>query len=183
VPAAEAASGVPADGRALGDPNAPVTVIEYGDYQCPGCGTFAAEAQPRLIQDFVATGKVRLEFRDFAFLGDESGRAAEGAACAADQGQFWRYHNSLYLNQHGENKGAFKDKRLKELGTLLGLDAKQFNACLDKGTHAKAVTKMADEARAAGVTGTPSLFVNGKQISYRGYDSLAAEINAALGGS
>lgn len=119
--------GVQADGRTLGDPNAPVTVVEYGDYQCPFCGEFARDLEPRLVEEYVTTGLIRFEFRDFAFLderadGDESHDAAAASFCAADQGAFWPFHATLYSNQHGENEGAFTRDRLREMATALGLN-------------------------------------------------------------
>src|SRR3990167_3005650 len=88
----------------LGDQNAPVTIIEYGDYQCPFCGKFFKETEPTLRENYIKTGKVKFVYRDFAFLGQESLWAANAAQCAGEQGKFWEYHDYLYGNQNGENK-------------------------------------------------------------------------------
>jgi protein-disulfide isomerase len=183
--AAEPYPGVPTEGRSLGDPNAPVTVIEFGDYQCPGCGQFAQAVEPRLVEEYVATGLVRFEFRDYSFLddrvdGSESDDAAEAAFCAADQGQFWRFHATLYANQYGENQGAFDRDRLGAMAEGIGLDTARFDACLNDGAHADGVAAMNDEAAALGLGGTPSFVVNGTVIDYSGYDSLKAAIDAEL---
>jgi len=194
--------GVPRDGRVLGDPNAPVTVVEYGDYQCPGCGQFATQAEDDLVEEYVATGRVRYEYRDFAFLGartldrtpepgatptaddyrDESTRAAEAAACAADQGRFWDYHATLFASQGGENEGAFSDDRLREMADALGLDRVAFDACFDGRAKLGEVLAMTQEARSVPVPSTPGFVVNGQLIDYRGYESLKAAIDAALEG-
>jgi protein-disulfide isomerase len=185
VAVADPHPGVQADGRALGDPNAPVTVVEYGDYQCPGCGQFARDLEPQLVEEYVKTGLVRFEFRDYAFLdqrsdGSESQDAAAAAFCAADQGAFWPYHATLYNNQHGENEGAFTRDRLREMAAALGLSTDQFDACLDDGTHAADVDASNQSAQELGLGGTPSFVVNGQVIDYTGYDSIAAAIDAAL---
>jgi protein-disulfide isomerase len=181
-------AGIPAEGRTLGDPNAPVTVVEYGDYQCPGCGQFAREMEPRLVEEYIATGLVRFEFRDYAFLdqradGDESQNAAAAAFCAADQGAFWPYHATLYANQHGENQGAFTRDRLRDMAAALGLNTDQFATCLDDGTHAADVEASNQSAQELGLGGTPSFVVNGQVIDYSGYDSIAEAIDAALAGT
>jgi protein-disulfide isomerase len=171
---------VPVEGRAIGNPDAPVMVVEYGDYQCPGCGYFAQTYERQLIEEYVATGKVRFEFRDYAFIGEESTRAAEAAFCALDQDAFWPYHRTLFANQHGENEGAFSASRLRSAAEQLGLDGERFSACLDDGTYADQVTAMRKEGVNLGIPGTPGFVVNGTLIEYRGFESLQAAIEAEL---
>ncbi|HEX3722429.1 MAG TPA: thioredoxin domain-containing protein [Nitrolancea sp.] len=175
------AAGLPSNGNVLGDPNAPVKVVEFGNYQCPYCGIFARQVQSQLITDYVKTGKASFEFRDFAFGGQESSDAAAASQCANDQGKFWQMHDTLYLNQHGENQGAFTRARLKEIAQSVGLDMSKFNQCLDSDAHAKDVQNSSNAAINAGAAGTPTFEVDGKIISYNGYGSLQAAINAALG--
>lgn len=134
-----------------------------------------------MIAEYVTAGRVRLEYRDFAFLGEESTRAAVGAACALDQGAFWRYHDTLYANQAGENGGAFADDRLRRMAGALGLDEDAFATCLDDPAHETAVAAMADEARAAGLRQTPSFVVDGRIVEGGAYEPLAAAIETALG--
>src|SRR5690606_18095899 len=93
VPPATSAE-IPSDGRVLGSPDAPVKIIEYGDYQCPACGQFARSMKPQLIDDYISTGQVSFEYRDFAFLGEESMDAARASMCAMDQDMFWEFHNT-----------------------------------------------------------------------------------------
>lgn len=157
-----ALSEVTANDFILGDSKAPVTVIEYGDYQCPFCGKFFREVEPTVREQYVAKGKVRWVYRDFAFLGQESNLASEAARCAADQGKFWEMHDYLFAHQSGENKGAFSKDNLKKFAQALGgLDQTKFNACLDSGKYTSAVQAETIGGQKAGVSGTPSNFING----------------------
>lgn len=171
---------VPVAGRRLGNPEAPVTIVEYGDYQCPFCGVFARENEPKLIEEFVATGRASYEYRDLAFLGDESIRASEAASCAEDQGAFWAYHKTLYANQQGENRGAFSLDRLREMATQLELDLEAFNRCLDGRTHQATVAAMSDEARSQGIDSTPTFVINGRVVPNTTYENLREVISSEL---
>jgi protein-disulfide isomerase len=133
-----------------------------------------------LVEEYVKTGKVKFEYRDYAFLGDESKRAAEAASCAADQGQYWRYHDTIYLNQVGENQGAFSDRRLKQMAERIGLDMDEFNGCFDGGTYKDKIEATAADAQANGITSTPSVLVNGTKLDSFQYDALKAAIEAEL---
>lgn len=177
-----------AGGYALGKPDAPVTVVEFADYQCPFCGKFHEQVEPRIIQEYVSSGKVRFIYRDFAFLdsigGNDSGEshmAAEAARCAGDQGKFWEYHTYLYKHQNGENQGAFSNQNLKKFAAALSLDTATFNACLDSRKHQAAVVKDTADGRELGVNGTPGTFVNGELIQGAlPYENFKAAIEAAL---
>jgi protein-disulfide isomerase len=173
---------IPHDGRVMGNPNAPVHVVEYGDFQCPACHGFFQSVQPTLIDQYVKPGKVTFEFRDYAFIGPESLTAAQAAMCANDQGKFWQFHDSLYLNQGAENSGAFSDARLKAIARQVGLDTAKFDQCLDSNAHQADVTASIKDAQAKGVDSTPTLFVNGQKSDWRGWDGLKADIDKALGG-
>ncbi|MBP6472990.1 MAG: DsbA family protein [Chloroflexi bacterium] len=173
-----------ADGKAWGPTAAPVLIEEYADYQCPYCGQFAREAGERILAVYGGTGKVRFEYNNFAFLGAESYRAAEAAECANDQGAFWAYHNALFLNQKGENQGAFNDRVLKTLATNLGLDETTFNSCLDSNKYRESVQAEHDAAAARGVSTTPMFYINGQEV--RGalpFEQFQPIIEAALAGS
>ncbi|MEK7178199.1 MAG: DsbA family protein [Patescibacteria group bacterium] len=145
----------------LGDQNAPVTMIEYGDYQCPFCGKFFKDTESVLREKYVKTGKVKFIYRDFAFLGQESLWAANAARCAGEQGKFWQYHDYLYSNQRGENQGAFSKDNLKNFSVALTLDAEKFNACLDSEKYTDLIQKETKAGGEAGVRGTPASFING----------------------
>lgn len=150
------------DSRSLGDPNAPVTIVEFADFQCPFCGKFFRESGAKIIEQYVKTGKARFVYRDFAFLGPESVMAAEASRCAGDQNAFWQYHDYLFAHQQGENQGAFSKERLKEFAGALKLDTAKFNSCLDQETYRSHVQKDLDLGRSLGVDGTPATFVNDK---------------------
>lgn len=127
------------------------------------------------------TGQVRFAFRHFAFIGDESRWAAEAAECASEQGRFWDYYDKLFEEQAGENVGAFSRDNLKRFATDLGLDAEQFNQCLDSGKYQDKVLQETTEGQRLGVLGTPTLFVNGQLIrDGSNYQALQAAIEAAL---
>src|SRR3989344_192277 len=146
----------------LGDQNAPVVFVEYGDYQCPFCGKFFKDIEPTLREKYIKTGKVKFIYRDFAFLGDESLWASNAARCAGEQGKFWEYHDYLYNNQRGENQGAFSKDNLKGLASVLGLDNGKFSAGLDSEKYLEEIKKVTKDGASAGVQGTPAVFINGK---------------------
>ena len=185
--------GIEQSGTVLGDPNAPVLIVEYGDYQCPFCKRFAINDYPTLIQDYIATGKVRLEYKQFPIIGsnsdgsyDQSGesfKAAEAAYCANDQGKFWPMHDLLYENSLGEFKGSFTVERIKRIAELVpGLDTAAFNACLDNGTHTQTVLESASDAVTNGISSTPSFLVNGQLVRGADYDGLKSVIESKLAG-
>src|SRR5687767_7247683 len=109
-----------ADGLSVGDPNAPVTIDVFEDFQCPACRNFTESTEPLVLQNLVDTGKARYVFHNYPFLdGDgvgsngESDQAANAAMCANEQGKFWEMHSILYANWNGENQGAFSNRRLQ----------------------------------------------------------------------
>ena len=152
---------VSSDDFVLGDQNAPVTIIEYSDFQCPFCGKFFKETESVLREKYIKTGKVKFIYRSFAFLGQESLWAANAARCAGEQGKFWQYHDYLYSNQREENQGAFSKDNLKSFATALGLDKEKFNACLDSEKYTDLIQKETKAGGEAGVQGTPANFING----------------------
>ncbi len=148
---------------AKGDPNAPVIITMYSDFQCPYCAQ-AAEMLKQVEKDYIAKGKVYLIYRHFAFIGKESVEAAEAAECAADQGKFWAYHDKLFANQAGENKGAFRPERLKKFAQDLKLDMKAFNACFDSHKYRNQIEAEREQAKGIGVQTTPTFLVNGQMV-------------------
>ena len=176
-----AAEGAKAQRPVLGDKAAPVEIHEYADFQCPSCGAFARTIEPQVRASYIESGKARLIWHDFAWIGAESRDAANAARCAGDQGKFWEYHDLLYANQSGENAGAFSKDRLKGFGASLGLEATTFHACVDAGTYAAAVQADFDDVRDKGFNGTPT-FVIGNQtiVGAQPFEVFAAAIDAAL---
>ncbi len=166
-------SPVSTNDKTLGDSGAKVTMIAYEDFQCPFCGRFVQDAEQTVRDNYVNTGKVRLVYRDFAFLGPESTQSAEAARCAADQGKFWEYHDYLFSHQNGENQGSFADVHLKAFAKTLGLDTASFNTCLGTGKYTQAIADAKKEASTAGVQGTPKIFlVTDKDISSKTRDAI-----------
>jgi protein-disulfide isomerase len=173
----------------LGSANAPVTMIEYGDYQCPFCGTeFFAQTEPLVIQNYVNTGKVKFVFRNFAFLGAESTAAAEAAECATDQGKTWPYHDALYSAKVAddakggtEDDGFFSTAELLKLGQQVGLNMTTFTSCVQNNTDANLVTQDKTDATAQGVNSTPTFYINGTQIlGAQPYAQFQMTLDAAL---
>ncbi len=169
------------DGMTIGSPDAPIKLVEYGDYQCPFCAQFNESAMPPLLADYIATGKVQLTFVPFSFLGEESNRAAEAASCAADQGKFWEMHEGIYGNHAGENEGAYSSDRLRQIAANAGLDLAAYDSCMNDGTHEGSITDFNTLAQQAGVTSTPSFTINGgAPFSFRNWDDFKAQLDEAL---
>ena len=144
-------------GRGIGATDAPVTLEVWTDFQCPICGAWSNGSEPILYEKYVTEGKLRIEHHFFAFLGEESFTAAVGAVCAERQGKFWAYHSYLFANQNGENEGGFSAPRLRILAGAAGLDLTQWDSCITDTAIRADVEAESAAARAAGVTGTPTL--------------------------
>lgn len=144
----------------LGDPNAKVTVVEFADYQCPYCRRYAKDVFPQIKSQFIDKGLARFVYIDFAILGEESLTAAIAAKCAKEQGRFWEYHDYLYENQQGENRGAFSVDKLKSFAKTLNLEQDSFDQCLDSRKYDEAVKEETTLGESFGVKGTPATFIN-----------------------
>jgi protein-disulfide isomerase len=149
---------VAADDPVLGPADAPVTIVEFSDFQCPFCSRAKATVD-QVVQRY---GKaVRVIFRDFPLpMHREAPKAHEAGQCAAEQGKFWQMHDKMF-----ENQSALQVDALKKTAADLGLDAAKFNECLDSGKHAASVQKDTEEGQSYGVSGTPAFFINGRMIS------------------
>jgi protein-disulfide isomerase len=156
----------------LGNASASVTIVEYGDYQCPYCGEeFFAQTEPQIVQSYINTGEVRMVFRNFAFLGTESTAAAEAAECAEDQNKLWAYHDALYTgkvadDQNGgsEDDGYFNQTLFLKLAAQVGLDIPTFTTCIESNKYADLVAQEKTDAEAQGVNSTPTFFINGQEV-------------------
>lgn len=168
----------------LGDQNAPVTFIEYGDYQCVFCAKFFQEDQQLLVDNYIKTGKMRMVFRNFQFLGPESIAAAASAECAKDQSKFWAYHDALYAAEVAdgkENNGNLTTDLFTKLAASVGMDTKTFADCVASGKYVNQVAKDTTGAQAAGVNSTPTIYINGQQfLGALPYQQFADAIDAAL---
>jgi protein-disulfide isomerase len=151
----------PDDPLALGRVDAPVVVAEWGDFQCPFCRLFATNTEPALLGRYVATGKVRLEWHDYAYLGPESVLAARAARAAGRQGKFWPFHDVLYREQPRENSGAVTEASLSAQAQRLGLDVTRFRADLADPVIARTVADDQAAGTRIGVTGVPSFVITG----------------------
>ena len=162
----------------LGNPDAPVTMVIFGDYQCPFCKKAFIESETKIRTDYVDTGKVKMVFRDFPLdsIHPYARPAAEAAQCALPQGKYWQYHDALYAHQE-----ELATINYVKLAGDLGLDTKTFKVCLDNKTYADEVQKDQDAGSTLGVTGTPAHFINGKLIAGAyPYATFKAAIDNAL---
>jgi len=144
-----------------GSEDAPVTIIEFGDYQCPKCDQWFQNEKPTITSDYIDTDKAKLYFVDFPFLGQDSDNAANASYCANDQGKFWEYHSKLYNNQGDINGGWANIDTLKQFGADLGLDTVEFNSCVDSNKHADRVSYNKNVGATHGVEGTPVFILVG----------------------
>jgi protein-disulfide isomerase len=144
----------------LGDPSAPITIVEFGDYQCHQCYNWFHNTKPAITRDYIETGKANLVFVDMAFLGRDSPKAAQASYCAEDQEMYWEYHDVLYNSQESKiDNGWANSERLKAFAFSLGLDIELFESCLDSGKYSKRVQYNTQQARDHGVRGTPGFFI------------------------
>ena len=143
----------------LGNPNAPITMVEFGDYQCTFCSKFFHETENPIITNYIKTGKVKVLFKDFIILGQDSRNAANAAHCANDQRLFWEYHSMLYNNWAGENTGWADLAHLHEFANTLGLDMDVFSTCMSDLKWNELVNLSNKDGQKLGVSGTPTFFV------------------------
>lgn len=152
--------GIEQRGTALGDPRAPITLIEFADLQCPFCRDFAMQSLPTIVNDYVKTGRVKLEFRDLAFIGTDSTRGAQMAEAVGLQNRLWEFIDIFYANQGAENEGYVTDEFLRDVaGAIPGVDVER--AMADRGTE-RVQRLLADaqaEATQNGISATPSFLV------------------------
>jgi protein-disulfide isomerase len=143
----------------LGSQDASLTLVEFGDYQCMNCNRHFKNTEHLILQNYVETGKVKVIFVDFAFIGPDSIKAAQAAHCAQDQGKYWEYHDETYSNWDGENTGWASVGNLKKFAANINLDQNQFDKCLDSGKYAQKVKDNYSLGEKFGVTGTPTFLI------------------------
>lgn len=148
------------DDSVLGDPDAPVTIIEFSDYECPFCSRFYLNTLPQLKSEYIDTGKVKLIYRDFPLsFHPDAQKAAEAAECAGEQDKYYEMHDKIF-----ENQQAITITDLKKYAKEIGLNTNEFDECLDSGEMASEVQKDFQEGQQAGVQGTPTFFINDKPL-------------------
>ncbi len=145
----------------LGDSNAPITLIEFGDYQCHFCNVFFHSTENNILKNYVETGKVKMIFKDYNIIGPDSINASQGAHCAKDQGMFWEYHDILYSNWTGENNGWASSSNLEIFAQEIGLDIDVWSECMLNGIHSQTILASNEDAKSLELTGTPAFFVIG----------------------
>jgi protein-disulfide isomerase len=177
------------DDHALGDPNAPVRIEEFSDFQCPFCKRFHDQTLTQIVEDYVRTGKVYFVHRHFPVVdsndpAQESHAAAAAAICAGRQNRFWDYQDILFANQTGENIGDYTDQRLEAMAEKIGLDMDAFTACSGSQDAAAAVAADTLLASQNGLSSTPTFLINGKPLlGAQPYEAFQQAIEAELSGS
>jgi len=158
----------------LGDSNAPITVLEWGDYQCTFCYKFHQNTLDIINNDFIKTGKVKLVFKDFPLNGPDSFLAAQAAYCAQDQEKYWQYHDELYKNWGGERTGWITRNSLEKFANSVNLNLDEFNKCLDGKKYEQKVITLHEFGKEIGIDATPSFLVFNDQkiIKIRGNQPL-----------
>ena len=158
----------------LGDPNAPITILEWGDYQCTFCYRFHENTLDIINNDFIKTGKVKLVFKDCPLNGPDSLLAAEASYCAEDQEKYWQYHDELYKNWGGEKTGWITRESLDRFAVTVNLDLVKFNTCLNEHKYQNRVITLHEFGKEIGIDATPSFLVFNDQkiIKIRGNQPL-----------
>ncbi|MFB6245512.1 MAG: DsbA family protein [Candidatus Nanohaloarchaea archaeon] len=173
----------------IGNASSNVTVVEFGDYRCPFCGRFHSNVYRRLKQEYIETGKIKFYFINYAFLdsgypGQTSNRAAVAAECVynQDRKQFWNFHGALYESQGRESTDWATEEFLLETfnDSTSGLDYGKFRSCLQNRKTQSEVNSDRRKAGSAGVSSTPSLFVNGEPVENWQYEGLSAKIEEEI---
>ena len=145
----------------LGDPSAPVTLVEFGDYQCYFCNQFFHTTEDDLFKNYVESGKVKVIFKDYTIIGPDSIAAAHATHCADEQGKFWEYHDTLYDHWTGENNGWASSENLLQFARNIGLDIDEFSNCMLDSKYTSVITNSNQDAKDLGLTGTPAFFIIG----------------------
>jgi len=172
----------------LGSSSAPVTIVEFGDFQCTTCGGWFRGQEPQLLQDLVKSGRAKLAWRDFDYLGPDSIVASEAAYAAGEQGKFWEYYDLLYTNQGIINSGWASREDLEQFAYQLGLNMREFNASLQSNKYLQLITSNYNLGTSLGVTSDPTFFVigsGGKIITIVGdqpYSVFQTAVNSLVSG-
>ena len=166
------------DAYVKGDADAPVTIVEYSDFECPFCARFYSDTLGQIEENYIETGQVKLAYKHFPLsFHPNAPKAAEAFECAGEQGQAYEMHDIIFEQGIGSGVPTFK-----QYAADLSLDTAQFNDCLDSGKHSAKVAAQAQEAQSVGVRGTPGFLINGQLVSgAQPYAVFEQAIEAALG--
>lgn len=153
-----------------GDQNAPITIVEFSDFQCPFCARFQVQTLPLILEQYVDTGKVKFVYRDFPIQNSHPNAmsAAVASECAHEQNKYWEYHDMLFENQAVWNKVEIASAIavFKEFATKLDLNQDQFNSCLDSGKYIEEINNDLNDGKDYGITGTPGFFIGNEKIGF-----------------
>lgn len=170
-----------AEGYLMGNPNAPVTILEFADFECPACATWATVQKPDVVQRLIETGQVNLRFYDFPLsIHRTTNQAHNAAACAADQNKFWEMHDAIFIGQP-EWAGNSRPKRFFErYAQAIGLDMAAWDQCYESGTHMPRILANQQEGERRGVNSTPT-FIIGRRLrsGVLPYDVIKAMVDSA----
>ena len=180
---------IPQDGIELGDADAPVTLVEFADLQCPFCAQYSVDVFPTLVEEYARPGEVKMVFRGLAFIGEDSEKALRAALAAGEQDRLWHVADLLYRNQGGENSGWVSDDVLRALGpSLPGLDVDAMLGATGSPAVEREITAAADAARTAQIRGTPGFLIGAAGAELEPLvlerleaDEFRAALDAALG--
>ena len=169
--------------RSLGNPDAPVVIQLWEDFLCPSCQAFSRSVKPLIIEEYVKSGKARLEFHHFPLTQHEPGASMSALAteCAADQNFFWPFHDKVFQMASVDQQGAVQYDDMVGYARDMGLDVPQFESCLASSQHRDDVTQSVQQAQQMGLSFTPSIIVNDTLLQDSSYPSVKLAIEAALG--
>ncbi len=158
----------------MGNSDAAITILEWGDYQCTFCYKFHQDTLSTIHEDYISSGKVKLIFKDFPLNGPDSFLAAEASYCAGDQGRYWQYHDELYENWGGERTGWITRESLDAFANAVDLNLLEFNKCLDEHKYQNKVIEIHEFGKEIGIDATPYflIFNEEKIIKIRGNQPL-----------
>lgn len=145
----------------LGSEDATITLVEFGDYQCFYCNRFFHTTEPDIVKNYVETGKVKMIFKDFTIIGQDSINAAHATHCAQEEGKFWEYHDVLYNNWAGENTGWASSENIIRFAKQIGLNEGAFRACMAEARYESIIKTSYSDGQALELTGTPGFFILG----------------------
>ena len=151
----------------LGNPNAKITIVEFGDYQCTFCYKFHDETMKKINQEYIKTANVNFIYKDFPLNGEQSILASEASYCAQKQNKFWEYHDTLYNNWGGENTGWITENVLQRFAKDVGLNLDEFSQCLENSEYRQKVLDNERFAREIGINATPSFLIFNDSELYR----------------
>jgi protein-disulfide isomerase len=164
----------------LGNPDAPVTILEFSDFLCTACAFHVEETEPKIIETYVASGKARIVYRHLLQLGEESLRAAEAAECAGDQGKFWEMRDAIYRNQVALYTTGDFDAALAYLAQTVDLDSNEYSVCMQSRTHRARIEADFRAAQDAGIRSRPVFDINGQRlVGARPFDEFQGIIDAS----